>query len=472
MGDPIEIKIPSKPIPEDTICAISTPIGESGIGMVRVSGMDAVGVSDRVYRSPSGLLLSKVTSHSVHFGWIVDPASGLKIDEVLVTVMRGPRTYTREDTVEITCHGGPLPLRRILESLLSSGARLADPGEFTKRAFLNGRIDLTQAEAVMDIIRSKTEIGLDLAMRQLSGHLGQKIHGLKERLVHLLSGIEASIDFSEEGLEFGSREEVRQTLEEISQQLQDLIATADDGRIVREGISVTIIGRPNVGKSSLLNSLLQEDRAIVTPIPGTTRDLVEEYVNIEGIPVRLTDTAGMRDTSDPIEVEGVRRTHQAVDRAELLLQVLDRSAPLEDEDHLLLKRFASKSRILVINKIDLPERWAPHQVPAIAEEGFCLVSSQTGEGCDQLRLAIASRTASGHLPSFERTLITNVRQKQSCVKALESVTYCLVSIGYELSGELLAPDLRGAIHHLGLITGETTTEDILDALFNDFCIGK
>ncbi len=472
MGDSIEKMLSSNAIPQDTICAIATPIGESGIGMTRMSGPDAIAAAARVFRSPSGISLAEVPSHTVHFGRIVDPQSHATVDEVLLTVMRAPRTYTREDMVEITCHGGPLPLRRILELLLASGARLAEPGEFTKRAFLSGRIDLTQAEAVMDIIRSKTDLGLDVALRQLAGHLGKKIRAMKERLIHLLAGIEASIDFSEEGFEFASAEQMTTTVVEVADEMESLIATAGEGRILKEGITVAIVGRPNVGKSSLLNALLRDDRAIVTPIPGTTRDSLEEFVNIGGIPIRLIDTAGIRETEDPVEVEGVRRTRRAVERAALLLLVIDQSEALTEDDRILVSDLLEKPRILVLAKTDLPAAWRAGDEETFAKEGWCEISSRTGKGLDGLRQIITRQVFSDRIATPERTLITSVRQREACRHAGESLQFTLKSLTSGAPPEIVAADLRAAIHHLGCITGETTTEDLLDALFNDFCIGK
>src|SRR5438874_2049463 len=338
----------------DTICAIGTPPGEGGIGIIRVSGDMAVEIASKVFLGIQGSRVSDFPSHTLHVGHLRDPDTGERLDEVLVAVMKAPRTYTREDIVEFHCHGSPLVLRLGLEALVRSGARLATPGEFTKRAFLNGRLDLAQAEAVMDLIQARSQTGLRVALEQLRGTLSDELGRIREDLTRLLVEIEAGIDFSDEGITFISPQALADGIEKIAGRVERLIRTAEDGRIVREGVTAALVGRPNVGKSSLLNVLAKADRAIVTPVPGTTRDVLEEFVNVRGIPVRLQDTAGLRETQDVVEREGVRRTHDALARAELVLAVLDGSSPLAPEDRRMLDLLQKKSAVLVVNKADLP----------------------------------------------------------------------------------------------------------------------
>jgi tRNA modification GTPase len=456
----------------DTICAIATAPGEAGIGVIRVSGPAAIAAADRVLRLRSTRPLSLIENRRVAFGHAIDPADGAVIDEVLVTVMRSPKSYTREDMVELSCHGGPHVLKRIVGLLLAPEVRLAQPGEFTRRAFLNGRIDLTQAEAVMDLIRAQSDAGARAAVAQLRGGLSAEIRTLHERLVGLLVEIEASIDFSEEGLEFLPREALVVSVNEALAEIRRLLATADRGRIVREGASVVIVGRPNVGKSSLLNVLLRENRAIVTPVPGTTRDTIEEVADLGGIAVCLSDTAGVRHTNDPIEIEGIRRTRQAVEGADVILAVFDGSEPLADDDRVLLAELKGRPVIAVVNKMDLAQRL---DVNAVSESlvGATIqrVSTLTRQGIDELTGEIVKRLG-GRVAAQEGAFVTRLRHIEALRHAEASLAHLEETVAARGPHECIALDLRGAVDALGEILGTVTTDNVLNEIFSKFCIGK
>ena len=470
---------------EDTICAIATPSGEGGIGIIRISGEKAVEIASGVVRLTSGRSLSEAPCHTLCHADIVgalaegplnhEPAP-TAIDEALVVVMRAPHSYTAEDTVEIHCHGGPFVLQCLCEALVTAGARLAEPGEFTKRAFLNGKLDLTQAEAVLDTIRAKTATSLRLAQEQLRGSLSKELDRIRQRLIHLLAHVEAAIDFTEEGLTFIHERELLQGVESTLEELSHLVESYQEGRILREGITAVIVGRPNVGKSSLLNALLRTDRAIVTPIPGTTRDVLEETLNIRGVPVRLLDTAGLRETTDLVEQEGVRRSRAAMEQADLLLVLLDGSVPLEPEDRVLMSSGGDKKLVLVINKTDLPLGISPEDLQALRQtvtaEATVWISARTGAGLDDLRDTIRKRVLRAEFEPGETAVVTALRHRTGLIKAIEALHRSLESIKGRLSSEFVALDLRGALDALGDITGATTTDDILEHVFSQFCIGK
>lgn len=456
---------------EDTIAAISTPLGEGGIGVIRVSGRSAIELGDKIFRSASKRKkLKDLPSHTVHYGYIYDPETQEPLDEVLVTLMRAPKSYTREDVVEISTHGGFLSLKRILDLVLRNGARLAEPGEFTKRAFLNGRIDLSQAEAVIDIIQSRTETGLKVAMRQLEGRLSRKIHAIRDALKHLTALVEASIDFSEEDIEVVSHEELNSGIGQALQSVDLLLETAEEGKILREGLSTVIVGKPNVGKSSLLNVLLEEERAIVTPIPGTTRDVIEESLNLKGIPLRLVDTAGIRNTEDLVEVQGVSRSKSLLEKADLVLLVLDGSGPLTEEDREILDLTRGKKALGVINKADLPPVLDDGELDRIlAGIKWVKISAKERIGIEALKDLIFETVVQAPL---ESVWVTNVRHKNALVRTKQSLLKAQGSVKEGMSGEFIAVDLRAALDSLGEIVGETTTEDILTEIFSTFCIGK
>lgn len=462
---------------EDTIAAIATPAGQGGIGIVRLSGNDAFKIADALFRSAKNKKISGTPSHRILYGTITDPATNDAVDEVLVSVMKAPNTYTKEDVVEINCHGGAVPVRRVLELVLDQGARAAEPGEFTQRAFLNGRIDLAQAEAVLDVINSLTLQSQKTALRQLKGGLSEKIGAVREELIELTAFVEAHIDFPEEDIGELTLRKMEETAQGIKSSLVKLISSSRYGMILREGLKTAIAGRPNVGKSSLLNALLEHDRAIVTELPGTTRDLIEEYLNIQGLPVKIMDTAGIRTQGDIAEQEGVRRSLKAMEEADLVLLVLDGSAELHDTDRKLIRNSDPEKTILVINKTDLPQKTHPPVSPlakgGIEEESIPTVhiSAKNSTGLDELKEKIVENALHGE--NRENTeVITNTRHLHALEKALASMDSFIAGSVKNISPEFLSVDLRGALDALGEILGITTSDDILNRIFSNFCIGK
>jgi len=454
---------------QDTICAVSTPPGEGGIGIIRMSGKDAISIGANVFKPRhDNNDFTRAATHTLHYGHVIDPGTGETVDEVLISVMRGPATYTREDVVEINCHGGMIPLWRTLGLLINAGARQADPGEFTKRAFLHGRIDLVQAEAVMDIIRSKTDLSHRAANELLMGGLSTDVSNLRERLISLLASVEAGIDFPEEDIETDSGTSLADEVSGICTMIEGLLSSFTFGRILRDGFATAIVGRPNVGKSSLLNALLKQNRAIVTEVPGTTRDVLEEYLNVSGIPIRILDTAGIRHTHDTVEQEGVRRSLAAIESADIVLVVLDGSETLKYEDRRVLKEVEEKSAIAVINKSDLPRKLEVLDRPRMQVSLSC----RTGNGLDSLKSAVSDMVKQGTVRAREHAWAVNQRHKGSLEQTKISLEKSLESINAGLSPEFIAVDLRDALDSLGLIIGATYTEDILERIFNDFCIGK
>lgn len=465
---------------DDTIAAISTPPGEGGIGIVRLSGSDAIRIAGRIFRSPKNRKLTGTESHRIIYGFIIDPSTNATIDEVLVSIMHAPNTYTREDIVEINCHGGLLPLRKALELVLNNGARLAEPGEFTRRAFLSGRIDLSQAEAVIDIIKAKTEASRKVAIEQLSGSLSEKITSLRDSITKLCAQIEAYIDFPEDDIEPASKDLISDRVRSVRHELSLLSESFEEGRFFREGIKVAIVGKPNVGKSSLLNALLKRDRAIVTEMPGTTRDVLEEYLNIKGLPVRIMDTAGIRETHEMAEREGVLRSLRAIEDADIVIGVIDGSRHLSDEDLNVLSRLRDYKIIIALNKSDLsPAEDIIKKLEAYSGN-IVMLSAKTGFGLDILKerivdVAIKHPSSSNLSVSHETAagiLVTNVRHKtaiDNAIKALDRTSEVLVS---RRPLEIVAIELRDALDRLGEIVGAVTTEDILNTVFSEFCIGK
>ena len=457
---------------DDTIAAIATPLGEGGLAVVRISGAKAFAVADLSFLpvGKSSLKPSAAPTHSIQFGKIV--RDGKVIDKVLLAVLRAPRTFTREDTVEISCHGGLLPAKLVLDTLLANGARLAEPGEFTKRAFLNGRLDLAQAEAVADVIHSRTELALAAANEQLAGKLSQRINRLRDDLMLTLAHVEAHIDFPDEDISPDTKGQLLQRLENGVAFMDELLRTADEGQILRRGIRAAIVGRPNAGKSSLLNQLLGRDRAIVSHIAGTTRDTIEETANIRGLPVVFIDTAGLRESHDEIEREGVRRSRESLAQAELILHVLDASEPLTSADENYLAEFAGKKRILVLNKTDLPAKLVlpggtSNQQPATSN-----VSCTSGQGIEALKDAIKSLVWAGEIKAEMLQVAINSRHQDALNRARTATSLAVVALRAEATLELVAMDLRIAANAVGEIVGKTTTEDLLDSIFSTFCIGK
>jgi tRNA modification GTPase len=471
---------------DDTIAAIATPLGEGSLAVLRLSGPQALGIADKCF-VPAGLSSLKPSAaptHTIHYGRI--EREGKVIDEVLVAVMRAPRTFTREDVVEISCHGGLLPAKLVLDTLLENGARLAEPGEFTKRAFLNGRIDLAQAEAVADLIHSRTELALAAANEQLAGKLSQRINQLRDDLMKTLAHLEAHIDFPDEDIAPDTKEQLLKRLRGGVAFMDELLRTANEGQILRRGIRTAIIGRPNAGKSSLLNQLLGHDRAIVSHIPGTTRDTIEETANIRGLPVVFIDTAGLREAGDEIEEEGIRRSRESVAKAELILHVLDASEPLADGDRKDLAEGEGRKRLLVLNKTDLPRRLkfpapaARPLTPALSpSEGArekaspaFEISCLTGMGLEALKDAIKQRVWSGEIKAEMLQAMISSRHQEALKRAREATVRAAEALSGDLTLELVAMDLRIAVNAVGEIVGKTSTEDLLDSIFSQFCIGK
>jgi tRNA modification GTPase len=468
---------------DDTIAAIATPLGEGGLAVVRVSGARALAVADKCFlpAGKSSLMPSAAPTHTIQFGKIT--RGGKAIDEVLLAVLRAPRTFTREDTVEISCHGGILPAKLVLDTLLANGARLAEPGEFTRRAFLNGRLDLAQAEAVADLIHSRTELALAAANEQLAGKLSQRINRLRDDLMHTLAHVEAHIDFPDEDIAPDTKAQLLKRLEDGIAFMDELLRTANEGRVLRRGIRAAIVGRPNVGKSSLLNQLLGRDRAIVSPIAGTTRDTIEETANIRGLPVMFIDTAGLREARDEIEQEGIRRSRESLASAEFILHVLDASEPLAKADENYLAEFAGKKRILVRNKMDLPVKLelpgrAGSPLPAAGALGVTRptnivdVSCLSGQGVEALKDAIKELAWSGEIKAEMLQVMINSRHQDALNRARAATQRTIDALRADATLELAAMDLRIAVNAVGEIVGKTATEDLLDSIFSQFCIGK
>ncbi len=452
---------------EDTIAAISTPLGEGGIAIVRVSGPRALEIADAIFVSSRGKP-SAFPTHTIHLGSI--GRNGDRLDQVMLAVMRAPRTYTTEDIIEINSHGGPLIARSILSLCLKHGARLAEPGEFTKRAFLNGRLDLTQAEAVMDLISAKTDRAQSAATRALEGHLSRQIEQARQQLLTIIAHIEAHIDFPDEGIAPDTCEKLLADTVRVTEFLQSLLATAHDGKILRHGFPVTIVGRPNAGKSSLMNVLLGHERMIVTPVAGTTRDTVEEIANIGGLPVRFTDTAGIRSTRGTVERLGVERSLQSLDVCELVLHILDVSRSFSRKDFELARHYAGKPAIHVLNKIDLPRKLKlPDSFPA---QQIIDVSCKTSDGLDNLKEVIRNTASVNALDSHGFDVAVNERQAAVLSCAIKSLTGGINEMRRQTAPELTAQQLRLALDAIGEIVGKTATEDILSRIFSTFCIGK
>jgi tRNA modification GTPase len=455
----------------DTIAAISTPPGEGAISIVRLSGEQALTVAQQIFK---GKALSQCASHTINYGHVVDPQTKNVVDEVMVSVLKAPKTYTREDMVEINTHGGIVATNHVLQLLLSHGARLAEPGEFTKRAFLNGRIDLTQAESVMDLIRAKTDRAMQVAVNQLDGNLSHLIKNIRQEILDALAQVEVNIDYPEyDAVETMTTKMLLEKATAVRKQVQQLLATANQGKVLREGLATAIVGRPNVGKSSLLNHLLHEDKAIVTDVAGTTRDVIEEYVNVRDVPLKLVDTAGIRDTDDKVEKIGVERSRQAITAADLVLLVLNNSEPLTAEDQELLNLTANKKRIVILNKTDLPvqldDAALKQKVPA---DDMIAISALTTNGIDQLEGQIAQLFWGGIDNSQSTTLVSNARQIGLLHQADQALGDVLQGIADGMPVDLVQIDMTRAWDLLGEITGDSYQDELLNQLFSQFCLGK
>ncbi|WP_089852673.1 tRNA uridine-5-carboxymethylaminomethyl(34) synthesis GTPase MnmE [Halolactibacillus miurensis] len=455
----------------DTIAAISTPLGEGAIAIVRLSGDEALTIANKMYR---GKDLTTVDSHTIHYGRIVEPDTEEMIEEVMVSVMREPKTFTREDVVEINCHGGLASVNRLLELALYHGARLAEPGEFTKRAFLNGRIDLSQAEAVMDLIRAKTDKAMHVAVRQLDGKLSKLITRLRQQLIETVAHVEVNIDYPEyDDVEEMTLNLLKERIALVSDEIIKLLAMAKQGKILREGISTAIIGRPNVGKSSLMNALVQENKAIVTDIPGTTRDIIEEYVNVRGVPLKLVDTAGIRETEDLVEKIGVERSRQVLNEADLILLVLNNNDVLTDEDRQLLEIVRDMEVIVLINKTDLEATLDHDEVKRLIDGKPVVTTSLIEEaGIDQLEQAIADTFFTGGIESSDLSYVSNARHIQLLNQAKQSLSEADMAIDSEMPLDLIQIDVTRAWELLGEIIGDTVQDSLIDQLFSQFCLGK
>ncbi len=456
---------------DDTIAAISTPLGQGGIGIVRMSGPLSIPIAEKIFEPAKGRKLTGVRSGSLVYGVVRDPEGGGLIDEALVSVMRSPRSYTKEDVVEINCHGGLISVGKLLNLVLLCGARLAAPGEFTRRAFLNGRINLSQAEAVMDLISAVTEESMRIAAGHLKGRLSEKLGELRSALLESCALAEAHIDFPEEEIDALSMEQLEGKLENIKGEVERLAGTFREARYFREGLAAAIVGRPNVGKSSLLNALLKKDRAIVSAQPGTTRDTIEEYLNINGLPVRIIDTAGIRRSDQEVEREGVRRSLDAVNQADFIIVVLDGSEPAAGDDLELLAKIKGKNALIAVNKSDLPRRITIEDLPLTGTR--CLsISALSGTGIEELKSALFEANLKNWNEEREGVVVTNIRHR----RALEKTSIALDNAMAVLRGngplEIFSIELRDAMDGIGEITGAVATEDILNKIFNDFCIGK
>lgn len=457
---------------DDTIAAISTSAGEGGIGIVRMSGDKALEILDKIFISHKGKSVFEMKSYSMMYGYIKDKKNDEIIDEVIVSYMKAPNTYTKEDVVEINCHGGMIAVKRILSLVLNNGARLAEPGEFTKRAFLNGRIDLSQAEAVIDIIRAKTDESMRLAIEQSQGKLSSKIISLNDRLLNILAHIEASVDFPEDDVDDIVANIIINEATEIKNEIEKLIKNADTGKIIREGLNTIIVGKPNVGKSSLLNILLQEKRAIVTEIPGTTRDIIEEYINIEGIPIKIIDTAGIRETKDIVEKIGVEKTKEYIDKADLIIFMLDAGKVLEKEDMIIMDLIKEKQKIVVINKMDVPIKIDVDLIKEKIKDVPIIYSSVTEEkGIDEIKNRIVELVYKGKVSSKD-IYVTNLRHKEILEKAKKSIENGIETIKSGFPIDCASVEFKDAYLKLGEITGDTVSDDIIDRIFSNFCIGK
>ncbi|WP_258361119.1 tRNA uridine-5-carboxymethylaminomethyl(34) synthesis GTPase MnmE [Moorella sulfitireducens (nom. illeg.)] len=456
---------------EDTIAAVATPPGEGGIGIVRLSGCDAITIAAKIFKPHRGQPFAESHSHTLRLGLVIDPETGETVDEVLACIMRAPRSYTAEDVVEINCHGGALAVARVLQLALRHGARLAEPGEFTRRAFLNGRLDLAQAEAVLDVIRARSSQGLVTAVGQLRGKLSQKIARINEYLNSVMAAIEASLDFPEEVGEAGAED--LEKLKLAREEVKKLLATWEEGRLLSEGLKIAITGRPNVGKSSLLNALLRQERAIVSQIPGTTRDTIEETLLLGGFSCRLIDTAGLRETADTLESIGVARTRQAVREADLVLMVVDLSTGILPEDKGILEEIKEKNVIIVGNKVDLVEGKSAEMDYFATGFPRVAVSAREGTGLDELAGKIREVVLGGKvLRAREEPLLTRARHRDALEKCLDHINAAIDAWEEGMPGDLIAVDLWTARDFLGEITGATAREDLLDRIFSDFCIGK
>ncbi|SDW76835.1 tRNA modification GTPase [Marinococcus luteus] len=455
----------------DTIAAISTPSGEGAIAIVRLSGDEALDIADHVYKGKKSL--HDVVTHTIHYGHIIDPADGSVIEESMISVLRAPKTFTREDIVEINCHGGLVSVNRVLDNVLSQGARLAEPGEFTKRAFLNGRIDLTQAEGVMDLIRAKTDRAMQSALKQVEGRLSERIRKLRQKLLETVANVEVNIDYPEFDADVVTTNVLKENVAFVGEEIDQLLVTARQGKIMREGLGTAIIGRPNVGKSSLMNNLVHENKAIVTEVPGTTRDVLEEYVNVRGVPLRLIDTAGIRETEDIVEKIGVERSRQVLQEAELILLVINSAEPLSDEDRALFQAVQGMNVIVIMNKTDLPKQVDEEELREYTSGRPIIAASfLNDEGIDSLEEAIAHLFFDEGVEAADMNYLSNARHIGLLNQAKRSVNDALEAVEMGVPVDMVQIDITRAWEQLGEIVGENVHDGLIDQLFAQFCLGK
>lgn len=456
---------------DDTIAAIATAPGEGGIGIIRISGEKSLKIAEEIFKSMSGKSIKEYNKRTLIYGNIADNEN--VIDEVLLAYMKGPNSYTGEDVIEINCHGGFISVKKILELILSKDVRLAEAGEFTKRAFLNGRIDLSQAEAVIDVIKAKTDIAHEVAQNQLEGSLSKKIRELRDKVTEILAHVEVAIDYPEEDIEHITYQTLKEKTDGLKKEIKKLYDTAESGKILREGLKTVIVGKPNVGKSSLLNSILGENRAIVTDIPGTTRDVIEEFVNIKGIPLKIVDTAGIRDTDDIVEKIGVEKSKESFTSADLIIMVLDASRKLSEEDIEILENLRDKQTIVLLNKNDLKQEIEEEKILKYVENNSIIkISALQQEGIEELQDKIESMVYKGSVKNNSSLVVTNSRHKDALSKAYKSATDALIALEQSMPFDFVEVDLKNIWDYLGYINGDTVTEDLLDNIFHNFCIGK
>ena len=456
---------------DDTIAAIATAPGEGGIGIIRISGEKSLQVAQSIFKSKSGKMIKDYNARTLIYGTVVDNEK--VIDEVLVAYMKGPNSYTAEDVIEINCHGGFISVKKILELILSKGVRLAEAGEFTKRAFLNGRIDLSQAEAIIDVIKSKTDMAHEVAHSQLEGSLAKKIKDLRMNVTEVLAHLEVSIDFAEEDVEEITYQTLEEKALELRNEIKKLYDTAESGKILRDGLKTVIVGKPNVGKSSLLNSILGENRAIVTDIAGTTRDVIEEFVNIKGIPLKIVDTAGIRETEDVVEKIGVEKSRESFSTADLVIMVLDASRKLSEEDMEILESLKNKKTIVLLNKMDLEPQIELEKIEEfVNSEDIIKISALKHQGIEELQDKIEAMVYHGSVKNSSNLMITNSRHKDALFKAYESINDAISAIEQRMPYDFIEVDFKNIWDYLGYINGDTVREDLLDTIFANFCIGK
>jgi tRNA modification GTPase len=458
----------------DTIAAISTPMGEGAIAIVRLSGDDSIKIADQIFRSIGGKRLTEVQTHTIHYGHLIDPKNEEVIEEVMLSVMKGPKTFTKEDVVEINCHGGIVSVNRVLQHVLAYGARLAEPGEFTKRAFLNGRIDLSQAEAVMDLIRAKTDRAMNVALGQMEGRLSKLIRSLRQEILEILAHVEVNIDYPEyDDVEEMTHKMLLEKAMYVRDELKKLLQTSQQGKILREGLSTVIVGRPNVGKSSLLNSLVQENKAIVTDIPGTTRDVIEEYVNVRGVPLRLLDTAGIRETEDIVERIGVEKSRQVLKEADLILLVLNYADSFTKEDENLFEAVKGMDVIVIVNKTDLTQKIDMERVKELAAEHKIVTTSLLEDrGVDELEEAISSLFFEGSIDAGDMTYLSNSRHIALIGQSLHTIEEAIAGVEMGTPIDIVQIDITRTWELLGEVIGESVHESLIDQLFSQFCLGK